>query len=158
MAGRALVLDVGGELVARGNATGPARAFGIETKLVHRRRIDAAKTDFGVADLDLVAVMDLRNASDVGGLGDRRQQQQRNGEQQSHEHARSPYAMQNRKRHGTGLWCGFDRPTSARSRAAVNLTRRQAEDGLLASPRLRGEAGVRSTPGEGDSPRVLNMP
>src|SRR5882757_9329220 len=61
MTGPALVLDVVGEFVARGNATGPALALGIETKLVPRRRIDAAKTDFGIADLNLVAVMDLRN-------------------------------------------------------------------------------------------------
>src|SRR5216684_6171826 len=44
--------------------------------------------------------------------------------------------MQNRKRHGTGLWCGFDRPASAATAPAFNLTRYRPS---LLYPPLEGE-------------------
>ena len=56
------------QFVARGGAAGPALALGVETKLVDRRRIDAAETDAGTADLDLVGLADFRHAGDVDGV------------------------------------------------------------------------------------------
>src|SRR6266700_3454634 len=62
MTGPALVLDVLGKFVARGGTAGPAFALGVEAELIGRRRVDAAKPDPAVADLDLVAVADFRHA------------------------------------------------------------------------------------------------
>ena len=70
------------QFVARGDAAGPALALGVEAELVHRRRVDAAEADAVVADLDLIAFADFRDAGDVGRLRDGGQQQQQNGEQQ----------------------------------------------------------------------------
>src|SRR5712671_1205473 len=56
--GPALVVGVLDQLVARGDAAGPALALGVEAELVHRRRIDPAEADPGVADLDVVALAD----------------------------------------------------------------------------------------------------
>src|SRR5205823_3692562 len=79
MAGPALVLDVLGKFVARRGTAGPAFALGVEAELVGRRRVDAAEANTARADLDLIAVADLRRAGQVGRLRDRRQQQDRGG-------------------------------------------------------------------------------
>src|SRR5438105_1203976 len=63
--GPALALDVLGEFVARRCPAGPALAFGVEAKLIGRRRVDAAKANAARADLDLVAVADSWHAGDI---------------------------------------------------------------------------------------------
>ena len=56
------------QLVARGDAAGPALALVVEAELVRRGRVDAAEPDAGVADQDLIAFADFRDAGDVGRL------------------------------------------------------------------------------------------
>ena len=73
--GPALVAGMLDQLVARGDAAGPALARIVQAQLVYRRRVDAAEADAGVADLDVIALADLWDAGDIGGLRQRRQQQ-----------------------------------------------------------------------------------
>jgi len=87
--GPALVLGMLDQLVARGDAAGPALALGVEAELVHRGRVDPPKADSGVADLDMVALADFWNPGNVGGLPDRRQQQQQKHKQKFHEHVKA---------------------------------------------------------------------
>src|SRR5262245_36775543 len=54
LAGPDLAPEALGDLIARGNATGPALALGVETKLVRGGSIDAAEPDARIAYLDLV--------------------------------------------------------------------------------------------------------
>src|SRR5664280_942458 len=72
--GPGLVVGVLDELVARGDAAGPALALGVEAKLIHRRRVDPAQPDPAIADHDLIAFADLRSAGDVGRFRHCRQQ------------------------------------------------------------------------------------
>src|SRR5258708_4661463 len=51
--GPALVVGMLDELVARGDPAGPAPPLRVEAPLIHRRRLDAAKADPGVAPLGL---------------------------------------------------------------------------------------------------------
>src|SRR5258706_161503 len=79
-----------------------ALALGVEAQLIHRRRVDPAKADSGVADLDVVALADFWHAGDFGGLRHRRQQQQHDRKQEFHDHVKAavfntePYSMSNR--------------------------------------------------------------
>src|SRR6266550_7426144 len=92
----------------------------VEAKLVHRRRVDPAEADAGVADLDVVALADFWDAGDVGGLCQRRQQHKGNCEQESHQHSGAvSMGMHQTPR----LWCGFGWHTSAGAAPVVNLTR-----------------------------------
>ena len=70
MAGPALAAEALDQFVARGGAAGPALAFGVEAELIDGRRVDAAQTDAVVADLELIAFADFRDAGDVGRLRD----------------------------------------------------------------------------------------
>jgi hypothetical protein len=58
------------QFVARGRAAGPALALGIEAELIDRWRVDAAQPDAVIADLELIAFADFRDAGDVGRLRD----------------------------------------------------------------------------------------
>src|SRR5436305_11726830 len=79
MTGPALLAGMLDEFVARGGAAGPAFAAGVKAELIGRRRVDAAEANAAVADLDLVAVANLRHAAEIGRRRDRRQQQDRDG-------------------------------------------------------------------------------
>src|SRR5258706_10856663 len=126
--GPALVVGMLDELVARGNPAGPALALGVEAKLIPRRRVDPAKADSRVADLDVVALADLRYAGDLGGLRHRRQQQHRHRKQESYEHREQavfnaePYSMSNRINLTCRLWCGFGSGASTRRGRHFQLT------------------------------------
>jgi hypothetical protein len=74
--GPGLVVGMLDEFVARGDAAAPALAFMVEAKLIDRGCIDPAKTDSGIADLDMVAFADFGDPGDVGGFGHCRQQKQ----------------------------------------------------------------------------------
>ena len=79
MTGPALAAEAFDQFVARRGAAGPALAVGVEAELIDGRRIDAAQTDAVVADLEVIAFADFRDAGDVGRLrhGGERQQQKR---------------------------------------------------------------------------------
>jgi hypothetical protein len=113
------------ELVARRDPAGPAFAGIVEAELVDRRRIDPAQANARAADHDLIAIVDLRDSRDVGGLRHRRQQNKRNRGQQFGQHAKGlckgQYGI--RRYFGSELWCGFGSGASARHGLAVNLTR-----------------------------------
>jgi len=64
---------------ARRDAAGPAFTRVVEAELIRRWGVDAAEANAGVADLNLVAVADFRDAGDVGGVRHRRQQHRQNG-------------------------------------------------------------------------------
>src|SRR6266404_7269861 len=61
MAGPGLVVGVMRKFVARSDAAGPALALGVEAKLIDRRRVDPAQPDSRGADLDQMALADLRH-------------------------------------------------------------------------------------------------
>src|SRR5215217_2519874 len=68
LTGPALSAETLDQFVTRGGAAGPALAFGVEAELIGGRRVDAAQADAAVADLEMIAIADFRNASDVGRL------------------------------------------------------------------------------------------
>jgi len=82
------------------HAAGPAFAMVVEAELIRGGRVDAAETDSGAADLNLVTVANFRNSADVGRVCNCGQQQ-REGEDKRPEHDGVP--AQNRAKQARGL-------------------------------------------------------
>ena len=70
------------QLVVGGGAAGPALALGVEAELIDSRRVNPAEANTGVADLEVIAFADFRDAGDIGRLRHGGERQQQNGGQQ----------------------------------------------------------------------------
>jgi hypothetical protein len=112
MAGPALVRGVVREGIARSDTAGPAFAFGIKAKLIRRWRVDAGQTNMAVADLNAVAIADLRRSADISGVCVGRQEKQGQGREKFHDHAKGRILSRFANIQDPELWCGLGGRTS----------------------------------------------